>query len=498
MANVAIKISQLQPLTGSGITNDDFLPIVDSGSLKTYRIALGDIVALAQGGLASLLGGSNEQILYNQGGIVYGDNSLEFNYVSKSLQNGSGSQTFGLYSHAEGCQTFTSGVYAHSEGYQTYAYGLASHAGGYQTYAYGNYQTVVGQFNVKNPQNTSSLFIVGGGISDGARADLLLVDRTGLTVNGNINFSGSLNNNNSLYVPPSASYALSASYAQNGGSQFTSSQWINAGSNIYYSLGFVGINNPSPAYSIDVSGSINFTGNLLSGSTTYIPFNAISASFAPNQLTDISDVTGHKVGIGQTNPQYIHGLDVGGGIVGNSIGDMNLVSANSSMSGTSSYKANNINLEAGLGYNGTTSGSFTFYAGAQIQVQGGSAVTNSLGGNIILTTGKETSGTLGSQMNGMVGINTTTPKNMLDVIGNISCSVITASLNGNATSATTSSYMSGSLDYINVGIFISPLSSSVISQNTGSMFYSGSKLYIYTGIGTASGLSGWQTASLGG
>jgi hypothetical protein len=30
------------------------------------------------------------------------------------------------------------------------------------------------------------------------------------------------------------------------------------------------------------------------------------------------------------------------------------------------------------------------------------------------------------------------------------------------------------------------------------MFYSGSKLFIYTGTGAAGGLTGWQTASLGG
>jgi hypothetical protein len=36
------------------------------------------------------------------------------------------------------------------------------------------------------------------------------------------------------------------------------------------------------------------------------------------------------------------------------------------------------------------------------------------------------------------------------------------------------------------------------SNITGSMFFSGSKLFIYTGNGNVAGLSGWQTASLGG
>ena len=49
--------------------------------------------------------------------------------------------------------------------------------------------------------------------------------------------------------------------------------------------------------------------------------------------------------------------------------------------------------------------------------------------------------------------------------------------------------------------FITPISSSNIGSGaiiTGSMFYSGSNLFIFTGDGTAGGLTGWKTASLGG
>ena len=336
MANVAIKISQLKQLTGSAITNDDFLPIVDSGSLKTYRITLADIINKTQGGVATLLGGNDKQIIYNNGGIIKGDNALQFNYVSKSLQNGSGSLAYGLYSHAEGYQTFTSGVYAHVEGYQTYAYGTASHAGGYQTYAYGDYQTVVGQFNVNSPRDTTSLFIVGGGINDLNRKDILLVDRTGITVNGDINFSGSLYKNNSLYISPTASFAYTAAFALNGGGVGGSSMWsyTNSGLAIYYSSSntLVGIGTTNPQYTLDVNGII---GN-------------------SNSALILSSSAG--IGINTANPQYT--LDVAGNIkLTGYIGNNPSLSSNfvGSNAGNNATSANNSNFFGNGAGNGATS-----------------------------------------------------------------------------------------------------------------------------------------------
>ena len=68
-----------------------------------------------------------------------------------------------------------------------------------------------------------------------------------------------------------------------------------------------------------------------------------------------------------------------------------------------------------------------------------------------------------------VGIGTNTPSQKLHVVGTITSSGL-----------------------------ITPVSSSSVPTLTGSMFYSSSKLFIYTGTGTAGGLTGWQTASLGG
>ena len=486
MATVPIKISQLQRLTGSAITSDDFIPIVDSGSLKTYRVSLGDIINLAQGGIANLLGGTDKQVLYNQGGIVYGDNSFEFNYVSKSFQHGSGSNALGIYSHSEGFQTFTSGAYAHSEGYTTYAFGKASHSEGYQTYAYGDYQTVVGQFNVNTPQNTSSLFIVGGGINDSNRADILLVDRTGLTVNGDINFSGSIFKNGIPYVPPQL--------------------WSAAGSDIFYNTGSVGIGITNPQCNLDVFGCI-------SDSTDFFPY------FINNGSTlDIESgyntwfcTGGGNLGVANKSPQYT--LDVNG-IIGNSVGDLNL---NARAAGASSGPTGgNVIINSGQGsatcgdiiLNGGD-GAFNAFAG-NIRLNGGTGF-DAYGGSIIMSAGI---GLVGGHtgniqlLNGNVGVNQSYPRYTLDISGSFGSSTGSLGIATLAGDINIGSYGNiimtaggGTLTVlgtINPSAFLAPLSSSAISTSTGSMFYSGSKLFIYTGMGHAGGLSGWQTASLGG
>lgn len=85
---------------------------------------------------------------------------------TKALQEGAHAEggfaeARGYYSHAEGRLTEARGDYSHAEGYGSIATGLYSHAGGVSTVASGSGQTVYGQYNARN--NTSSLFIVGGG-----------------------------------------------------------------------------------------------------------------------------------------------------------------------------------------------------------------------------------------------------------------------------------------------------------------------------------------------
>jgi len=73
----------------------------------------------------------------------------------------------GDYSHAEGITTSASGMYSHAAGMYTTASGIGSFTHGLNIEAPGYAQTVVGQYNALG--NSSSLFVVGAGVSVGSR-----------------------------------------------------------------------------------------------------------------------------------------------------------------------------------------------------------------------------------------------------------------------------------------------------------------------------------------
>jgi hypothetical protein len=74
------------------------------------------------------------------------------------------------------------GTGSHSEGNATLAYGNYSHSEGIGTIAFGDYQHVTGKYNTTG--NTSSLFVIGNGFNDDNRSDIVLVNQTGVNVNG--------------------------------------------------------------------------------------------------------------------------------------------------------------------------------------------------------------------------------------------------------------------------------------------------------------------------
>ena len=116
--------------------------------------------------------------------------------ASGGWSHAEGYQTITLdsYAHAEGYRTIASNVAAHSEGGTTLAAGQFSHAEGTSTVALGNYshaggqgtvasgtiQTVMGWYNTQG--NTTDLFVIGGGTSDGSRKDILTTNFDGVTV----------------------------------------------------------------------------------------------------------------------------------------------------------------------------------------------------------------------------------------------------------------------------------------------------------------------------
>lgn len=99
-----------------------------------------------------------------------------------SFAEGYFTEASGPTSHAEGNETTASGISSHAEGSYTEANGTNSHAGGLGTIANGPAQTAIGKYNVAD---TTSLFIVGKGLSEGSRINAFSVASNGTVyVNG--------------------------------------------------------------------------------------------------------------------------------------------------------------------------------------------------------------------------------------------------------------------------------------------------------------------------
>ena len=184
--------------------------------------------------------GSDKNIQFNSNGIFSGSTAFNYVYTSGSLEQGLNAKASGVYSHAQGNITTASGEYSHAEGGNTKATGNYSHAEGdatravgnwshtegYLTYAVGDYshaegrevtasgyashaegratvaagdyshaggtgtiasgsgQTVVGSYNLH--QNTGSFFVIGNGLSNGSRSDLLRASGSVVEVTGSV------------------------------------------------------------------------------------------------------------------------------------------------------------------------------------------------------------------------------------------------------------------------------------------------------------------------
>lgn len=179
----------------------------------------------------------------------------------------------GNYSHAEGSGSIASGKYSHAEGISTLAIGTGSFAAGLQTIANGTIdgtdpptivQAVFGKFNQNS--NTTSLFVVGDGLNNANRHDVLRVN------SGSVQVTGSL-------IAPHITGSLSGTVAGN--------PFIVAGSNItanYNSLG-----------QWEITGSAG--GGTPAGSNTQIQFNQDGTSFAA-----VSELTFNTASVGSLTP----------------------------------------------------------------------------------------------------------------------------------------------------------------------------------------------------
>jgi hypothetical protein len=290
----------------------------------------------------------------------------------------------------------------------------------------------------------------------------------------------------------SSSYAATASYALNGGSGGSGYQPWNSGSVvitldgsgslqdedgnpidveetgsfIYYN-GNVSIGTTASAagYSLYVSRSIKIDGELSQG-TASIAFG--NWSHAEGDYTYANGIGSHAEGYSTyASSSYSHaegGLTHASNLYAHSEGSY------TSASGLASHAE---------GYNTVATHLYSHAEGHSTLAAGWAAHAD----------GFHTTASANYQhVSGKYNV-TSSNTNDLFIIGNGTSN----SARSNVLTVTTSS--------IQPSGFITPLSSSNIGSGatiTGSMFYSGSNLFIFTGNGNAGGLVGWKTASLGG
>lgn len=116
--------------------------------------------------------------LNGEDGLTFDDGGI-LNIVGK-LTQGADCVASAKRAHAQGLNTQALGESSHAEGEETRAIGEGSHAEGIGTIASGSYQHVSGRFNTQG--DTTSLFIVGNGLNDGARSDAFKVAPSGSIV----------------------------------------------------------------------------------------------------------------------------------------------------------------------------------------------------------------------------------------------------------------------------------------------------------------------------
>ena len=511
----SIKISQLNQLTGSNITVDDFIPIVDSGSLTTLRVSLGNLMSqiFSTGSMYGTSSWANNAISSSY--------ALTASYAANSVSNYP-DITDNTTTHKVGINNsnpqaaldvsgsiLLNGYLINASNVPANSNFVGTSAGNNATNAqYSNFFGYGAGYNTNNGTRCNFFGLNSGYNATNVTDSNFFGYGAGYNTNGssNSNFLGQNAGNSAYNCGNSIFIGQSAGQSANN---FYSSTFIGygAGQNASYSNSagrlaqttFIG--SGAGANSVDVNYAI--CAGLSAGSGTKLASDLvaigvisginISASGgvialgrnAGSNISSSLSITciGQNAGQNSNNQQWVNCQGYNAGAYSNNSSFSNFFGFGAG------YSASNANNSLFVGYyagyqdkinntGGRSSiliGDYTSTGGYPDSISIGKGTQNFASGslnigNLIYATGIYSGSTPSSTpINGFVGINTSTPSVALQVGGGISSS----------------------------GLMV-PITSSLIPTYTGSMYYSASKLWIYTGTGNAGGHVGWQTASLDG
>lgn len=230
---------------------------------------------------------------YSGGSWAHSEGESNGAYVQGSHAEGFGTQAFGIYSHTEGSETRAYGLYSHAEGRGSEAYGTGSLAVGLYTVASGavdgnpptTTQAAFGKYNLQN--NTTSLLVVGDGLDDSNRHDVLRVNSGSVEVTGSFRVAGGITGSISGTVAGNpfivAGPNITANYNSLG-------QWAITGSagasNLWTELNATTIYTTSSVRLAQLSASLGaiITGSVVQG----VGCTAINNSHAEGYQSDVS------------------------------------------------------------------------------------------------------------------------------------------------------------------------------------------------------------------
>ena len=177
----------------------------------------GDLTSTFGLGLIILLNDTSGNNVYGtikaevSGSTLSGANETEITLVDSTI-NTVGDFVIGIYGSPTPTLADTpGGNYSHTEGNESQTWGEASHAQGLGTIALGNYQQVQGQYNIAT--EGQSVFIIGNGIDNNNRSNLLFASGSHVQITGSLtapSITGSLFGTASF-----ATNALTASFLAN-------------------------------------------------------------------------------------------------------------------------------------------------------------------------------------------------------------------------------------------------------------------------------------------